>query len=907
MIETLVIILLAVLAFTMRKRLREIETRMAALEARLTGKAPAAEAAPPEPFSWTDAVASEPTPVAVAPQTPVESISEEPEPALADAAASATPPPPPPPPPTAAPSQGGPSFEEQLGTRWVVWVGGIALALGAVFLVRYSIEQGLIGPGVRVTLGALLALALIGTGEWMRRQDQQVQIVGVPTAHIPSILTAAGTVAAYATVYAAYALYGFLNPAAAFVLLGIVALATLAAALLHGPGLAALGIVASYATPALVASDKPDYWALYIYLAIVTAAAFGLARYRLWRWLAATAMVLAVLWMLPGIDEADYLAPHVFHGVAGFALVAALIVAGLLYGPDAEPGVIDALSSCAVAAFLLAVTLLVLNSRHDTAALAAFTLLTAATVAIAWRTEAATSAVPAAAVMTLLVFADWAVDIPLETLVAPGGATAGLPPEPAKGLYEAHLVLGAGFVILFGGAGFFAQGRSPRPVVPILWAATATFAPIAILIALYYRVAGFERSLPFAGIALLLAAVFAVATETITRREPRPGSASAAALFAVGSIASLALTLTFALEKGWLTVSLALMVPGIAWVAERRPVPFLRWIAAAVVVLVLARIAWEPRIVGRDVGTTPIFNWLLWGYGVPALSFWGAGYMLRKRADDLPSRMVDSAAILFTVLLAFLQIRHYVNGGDVYRPAASVLELALQVSVGFAMAIGLERVRGRTGSVVHNVGAMIVFGLTLIGVAAELAQVVGPRFNNNPLGGLFFNYILLAYGLPAVLAITLALVARTTRPMPYRAVAAATAVILTLFYLTLEVQRFYRGPVLWATPLTDAEAYTYSAVWLVYGILLLAVGMLLRSMPARIAAGAVIGLTVAKVFLVDMSNLEGIWRALSFIGLGVVLVGIGYVYQRLLFPRSAPPAPTPPSTGTPDLPPAAAG
>ena len=51
------------------------------------------------------------------------------------------------------------SFEERLGTQWAVWVGGIALALGGIFLVRYSIEQGLLGPGVRVTLGALLAIA----------------------------------------------------------------------------------------------------------------------------------------------------------------------------------------------------------------------------------------------------------------------------------------------------------------------------------------------------------------------------------------------------------------------------------------------------------------------------------------------------------------------------------------------------------------------------------------------------------------------------------------------------------------------------------------------------------------------------------------------------------------------------
>jgi uncharacterized membrane protein len=70
--------------------------------------------------------------------------------------------------------------------------------------------------------------------------------------------------------------------------------------------------------------------------------------------------------------------------------------------------------------------------------------------------------------------------------------------------------------------------------------------------------------------------------------------------------------------------------------------------------------------------------------------------------------------------------------------------------------------------------------------------------------------------------------------------------------------------------------------------MLLVAGMLLRSQQARLASAAVILITVAKVFVVDMSGLEGVWRALSFIGLRLVLVGIGWLYQRLLFrPRGA--------------------
>ncbi len=119
--------------------------------------------------------------------------------------------------------------------------------------------------------------------------------------------------------------------------------------------------------------------------------------------------------------------------------------------------------------------------------------------------------------------------------------------------------------------------------------------------------------------------------------------------------------------------------------------------------------------------------------------------------------------------------------------------------------------------------------------------------------------------------------------------------MLALLYLSLEVRRLFHGPVLPVGPTTDAEQYAYSAAWLVFGVALLAIGAALRSQPVRIASAAVMVLTVLKVFLVDMSDMEGIYQALSFIGLGAVLMGIGWFYQRLLFPHraAAPAAPLP--------------
>ena len=79
-----------------------------------------------------------------------------------------------------------------------------------------------------------------------------------------------------------------------------------------------------------------------------------------------------------------------------------------------------------------------------------------------------------------------------------------------------------------------------------------------------------------------------------------------------------------------------------------------------------------------------------------------------------------------------------------------------------------------------------------------------------------------------------------------------------------------------------AENYTYSVVWLLFALALLAGGISLRTAPLRYAALAVLVLTVLKVFLVDLSDLEGLLRVASFLGLGLCLVGIGFIYQRFV-------------------------
>src|SRR5260370_13535711 len=107
------------------------------------------------------------------------------------------------------------------------------------------------------------------------------------------------------------------------------------------------------------------------------------------------------------------------------------------------------------------------------------------------------------------------------------------------------------------------------------------------------------------------------------------------------------------------------------------------------------------------------------------------------------------------MMMVLMESGQWVNGGDVYRNNAGLIEVGLQVCVALAMAIGLERLRVRTGSVIHNIGAV------LLTVFAGLATVFGLLLLESPLawpidvGGPFLNVLLLGYALPAILALLL--------------------------------------------------------------------------------------------------------------------------------------------------------
>ena len=95
----------------------------------------------------------------------------------------------------------------------------------------------------------------------------------------------------------------------------------------------------------------------------------------------------------------------------------------------------------------------------------------------------------------------------------------------------------------------------------------------------------------------------------------------------------------------------------------------------------------------------------------------------------------------------------------------------------------------------------------------------------------------------------------------------------------------------WISVLRERDA---AVGWLALGIIFLAYGIWRGAGVARLASAILVLLAVIKVFVFDLAGLTGLWRALSFITLGGVLIGIGLAYQKLVFAR---PPPSPPAPG----------
>ncbi len=147
-------------------------------------------------------------------------------------------------------------------------------------------------------MAALFGMLLAAAGEAIRRKAVPGIQAAYSNAMIPGVLTAAASLTLFGVVFAAYGVYEYIGPTAAFILLALVAFATLGLSLLHGQALAGLGLFGSMITPALIVTETPNIWALFGFLTVSWTATTLAARYQRWLIVPALANIGLGLWVL---------------------------------------------------------------------------------------------------------------------------------------------------------------------------------------------------------------------------------------------------------------------------------------------------------------------------------------------------------------------------------------------------------------------------------------------------------------------------------------------------------------------------------------------------------------------------------------------------------------------------------
>jgi uncharacterized membrane protein len=342
------------------------------------------------------------------------------------------------------------------------------------------------------------------------------------------------------------------------------------------------------------------------------------------------------------------------------------------------------------------------------------------------------------------------------------------------------------------------------------------------------------------------------------------------------------------LRQAWLTVALSLQLPALGWIEARLGARPIRMLAGIIAGVVLVRLVLNYNILDYPVGAHSPLNWVIYGYGIPAAMFFWASRLFRRAEANLLVSLLRAGAIVFLVLLVSLEIRVLVAGA-IDRPDYSLLEASLQSIAWLSIAYALGQRTAPDRVALWSSRLLAAAGMLQVVLVQLLSSNPGLAVNLEPVGDYpIVNLLFLAYAVPAIFAFKLAPAFERQgigwAALPLRAL----GFVLVLVYITLEVRRAFQGTILSPLHLSDAEFYAYSVVWLAYAAALLAFGIYRQSRELRYASLAVVMLTVLKVFIGDMSDLTGLYRVASFLLLGLTLVGIGYLYQRFIFPLNRP-------------------
>jgi uncharacterized membrane protein len=859
-----------------------------------------AEVAPPPAVEVRVAPPAPPPPVAASPVP-------EPPPAPAPPPVAAPPPSPSPPmtqaqvaaayaaaaPSVAAPARKPFNWERFLGVQLPIWLGAIALSLAGFFFVRYIIDAGLFTPLFRIVIGVVVAIAFLGVAEFIRRSP----LTNAP--QIAAALAAASIATLYACSYYASVTFGLIPESVGFVAMALVTILAIVIANIFGRIVAVIGLIGGYVTPALFSSPDPSAFVLFGYLSVILAGIFVLIRMRDWWAISLPALLGPLIWMMAwsslDASEVDAL------WVALFAILVPVIVIAatseLWRGADAPLKVGDDKGRPATPAAALV-------GAFAASGFGLFILVAQADAPNPYWIALGSLAVLALALgFYRPMLLGWLQLLPLAVTVL---ACLGWE-DPSHG---SPWIIGILALIFASGA----ADQFRRMHRPVLWASALTFIAVFFYGFTMFRVAGWEAveankhywafgALVLAGAMLALLWFFGRSIDGEVARN------RVYAVLGGGASAFLSLLVVIEFDASFFPLAAALMILGLSYVHYRAPLRGLQVVTAIYLVIYALLIL---GVAGNLTPRTGSFLESLLAASLedspfvllvaPGVLFFAAATLFHwKKAETLAGFLDVVGLIAIAWGLIYMIVPNF--GEELftgaYVLAAKILNPQLILA---ALAIGAGRILGRQ---TLYLAGMIFAGLMALGT---LAGGVLPVYTFWPWlelpGWGLLNVSLLALGTPALILLGIGWFLRQDAQVPVANYGRVLSVfgVFTLFTLMLiEIRHFYHPDQLQG-PTGQAESYTYSLGMLIFGVALLVIGVAIQNRGSRMLSFVFVLGAVVKVFLWDAAGLDGLWRVLSFFGMGLSLLAISWLYARFVFgltgrrsepPATAPPAPMP--------------
>lgn len=752
-------------------------------------------------------------------------------------------------------------WERLIAANWMVWTGGLALAIGGLFLVRIALDAGLFGPAARTFAASALGVGLIAAG-FRARGNPTVLQAQTAVQFLPQILSAAGLVSLYGAAIACGLIYQFLSPIIALLLLVAVSVLAIGLALIFGQVLAISGIIGAYIAPLLTGSEGGSVLPLLAYFAVITAVSLALIQLRHWRHLIWISTAFSGFWgWVASMDSAPYMP----HAVSAYALVLAAL-ALFIGSSDAAKQIplpkrpyrirlwFRSVTACLLTAHLfwiLAGALLFIVGLRDATGLivpAALASYGGIGLFVSWRRVGYAAITPFAGAITLLCLSIWA-------LTAPP-------------LLYACLASALGFGLAGYGVMQIRSLKTPFAMVGAL-------VPPGALFIGFWRESGFIPDFRWGLVALFMALIFASIVEQFRRRDALFSEhAGAVACYALGALLSLALAPFLLFSGYWLGTAMAIVALMIAVILQRFDLDLVRYGGFAAITLAIGLLVRPGLVDPGSLSPTPLANTMTAGFGLGIAALY-LGARLTRRFPQLRQAYEAGALILGFTLVA-LTIRHVSGEGRLEGAYGGIGEASAYAIAYLGMAASFAWRLSRA-SWWWRTAEYIALAIGTIGLLTVLTSIGRGSVGQLPV----INLLLVGIAMPAIIVAAYGYGLYRAGRLRLASLARLAAMILGFVWISLEVARTFGGDRL--ETLYGDFGWAYSPAWISYAFLLLFWGVLRRRRAPRYMSLAILLLAIAKVFLLDMDALEGAARAASFIGLGLSLIGIALFYQRYVF------------------------